>query len=447
MDNMKNTTFIRKLPVQEEDIKAWKEANVEVADKIKKYNYNVMTVKPKEWTGHKDDELTPPQTSHTISKESYNYGDANAADLISLSTQSATTGETVTVTLVDPETYTFDLTNKEKQRIWVNLQTENEYHQEVDNYTFNMPDHDLTVLIGHYNGYKLTVTVDGAEKSSVEDFSNILFLHDNSAWINISDLTDVCAGNYISLNLDGAYSFNAVDTDKTHVVVKLNGTELDTRDEPQYREFIMPSENATLEITTTPPQTPYNISKESYEGSEGASDLISIEPQSATAGETVTVSLTDSETYTFDLTNKVKQRIWINPQVENKEYHQEGDYYTFTMMDYDTSVIVGYYNGFKLTVTVDGQQASSIEDFSNILWLQDYTQFVDLTDLTDVCAGNNILLHLEEGYSFKAVDTGKTHVVAKLNGVELVTEYTDLSNFIMPSENATLEITTTAPQS
>ena len=48
--------------VQEEDIKGWKEANVAVADKIKKYNYNVITVNPKEWSGHKDDELTPVQT-------------------------------------------------------------------------------------------------------------------------------------------------------------------------------------------------------------------------------------------------------------------------------------------------------------------------------------------------------------------------------------------------
>ena len=56
--------------VQEEDIKAWKEANVEVADKIKKYNYNVITVNPKEWTGHKDDELTPVQTPHQTPPQS-----------------------------------------------------------------------------------------------------------------------------------------------------------------------------------------------------------------------------------------------------------------------------------------------------------------------------------------------------------------------------------------
>ena len=242
--------------VQEEDIKAWKEANVDVADKIKKYNYNVMTVNPKEWSGHKDDELTPPQTYHTISTESYNYGDANAADLISLSTQSAQVGETVTVTLGDTQTYTFDLTNKEKQRVWISTELQNkEYHQEGDYYTFTMIDHDTTVLVGYYNGYTLTVTVDGQQASSIEDVS-FLGLHDNSNWGDITDLTDVCAGNVITLNLNAEiYSFNAEDTTKTHVVAKLNGTELEARPEPHYREFIMPSENSTLEITTTAPQS------------------------------------------------------------------------------------------------------------------------------------------------------------------------------------------------
>ena len=230
--------------VQEEDIKAWKEANAEVAAKIKKYNYNVMTVNPKEWSGHKDDELV---TSHNISKE------GDGIELLSVVDQ-ATTGETVTVTLTDTATYTFDLTNKAKQRIWINRGLPNiEYHQEVDNYTFTMPDYDISILVGHYNGYSLTVTVDGQQASSIEEVS-FLGLHDNSAWFNITDLTDVCGGNIITLNLQEGYSFNAEDTTKTHVVAKLNGTELETRPEPHYREFIMPSENATLEITTTAPQ-------------------------------------------------------------------------------------------------------------------------------------------------------------------------------------------------
>ena len=233
--------------VQEEDIKAWKEVNVEVADKIKKYNYNVMTVNPKEWTGHKDDELTPVQTSHTIRKE------GDGIELISVVDQ-ATSGETVTVTLVDPNTYTLDLTNKAKQRIWICSDIEMVYHQEGDYYTCTMFEYDSNFSAGLYNGYKLTVTVDGVEKTSIEDVS-FLGLHDNSNWGDITDLTDVCGGNVIALNLAYGYSFNTEDTTKTHVVAKLNGTELEARPESHYREFIMPSENSTLEITTTPPQS------------------------------------------------------------------------------------------------------------------------------------------------------------------------------------------------
>ena len=240
--------------VQEEDIKAWKEANVEVADKIKKYNYNVITVRPKEWSGHKDDELTPVQTYHNVNKESYNYGDANAADLIQYDAQ-ALAGATVTVSLIDPGTFTLDLTNKEKRRIWLRENDpDKEYHQDGDYYTFTMPDNDVLLFAGYYNGYTLTVTVDGQNKSTIEDFSNILFMNDNTRSASVTDLTDVCAGNIISLNLNEGYSFNAVDTTKTHVVAKLNGVELETREESHYREFAMPGENSTLEITTTAPQ-------------------------------------------------------------------------------------------------------------------------------------------------------------------------------------------------
>lgn len=234
--------------VQEEDIKAWKEANVGVADKIKKYNYNVITVNPKEWSGHKDDELV---TSHNITKE------GDGIELISVP-DSATTGETVTVTLTDPETYTLDIINKEKQRIWLNLDNAEyyEYNYAGGYYTFTMPDYDMSILIGHYNGFKLTVTVDGQEQSTTQDLSNILFLYDNIRSVDVSDLTDVCATNNISLNLQEGYSFNAEDTTKTHVVAKLNGTLLESGDS-SFRDFIMPSENATLEITTTAPsQTP-----------------------------------------------------------------------------------------------------------------------------------------------------------------------------------------------
>ena len=45
--------------VQQEDYVAWVEANESLVDKISPYNYKVMTVNPKVWSGHTDDDLEP----------------------------------------------------------------------------------------------------------------------------------------------------------------------------------------------------------------------------------------------------------------------------------------------------------------------------------------------------------------------------------------------------
>ena len=45
--------------VQQEDYAAWIEENESLADKISPYNYNVMTVNPKVWANHENDDLEP----------------------------------------------------------------------------------------------------------------------------------------------------------------------------------------------------------------------------------------------------------------------------------------------------------------------------------------------------------------------------------------------------
>ena len=45
--------------VQQEDYVAWIEENESLADKISPYNYNVMTVNPKVWANHENDDLEP----------------------------------------------------------------------------------------------------------------------------------------------------------------------------------------------------------------------------------------------------------------------------------------------------------------------------------------------------------------------------------------------------
>ena len=48
--------------VQQEDILDWKEENESHADIIFPYNYNVMTVQPKVWSGHENDDIYVPVT-------------------------------------------------------------------------------------------------------------------------------------------------------------------------------------------------------------------------------------------------------------------------------------------------------------------------------------------------------------------------------------------------
>lgn len=53
--------------VQEENYAAWLKENESLADKLVKYNYNTMTVNPKVWAGHENDDLEPVgPTTYTI---------------------------------------------------------------------------------------------------------------------------------------------------------------------------------------------------------------------------------------------------------------------------------------------------------------------------------------------------------------------------------------------
>ena len=417
--------------VQEEDIKAWKEANGAVADKIKKYNYNVITVNPKEWAGHKDDELV---TNHNIAKGSQ-AGSEGVADLISINKQSATAGETITITLVDPATYTFDLTNKEKQRIWINPQVGNkEYHQAGDYYTFNMEDCDTTVIVGYYNGYKLTVTVDGQEKSTIEEVS-FLGLHDNSQYAYLTDLTDVCQGNTIALNLQEGYTFNAEDTTKTHVVAKLNGVELETRPESHYRQFIMPGEDAYLLIYLNNSQR----NKIKYDGGINEMtgyDLIDHDiVNSAVQGETVTLYLKDPASIGYAGYNYSIDGFYIISEGPVRFIVNKIDTYTyqFTMPESYTKIYI-WLNAPTYALTVSG----------------DKSQYVDYCGSTEESQGTDIsLCIIDDGnnlatYTFDKSAVGKTILAVNWTGIEASnvtyeSAYESL-NFTMPANAVNAEV-------
>lgn len=236
--------------VQEENFAAWLAANESVADKLKKYNYNVMTVNPKEWAGHTNDDLEPEPptpTYYTITK----IGDAS--EYISAPTQ-AEANETVTVTLTDGENYTFDLSNKQKQRIMFSADyiLASEYYDAVnDQFNYPMPSENQNIDASFKTGYTLTTTIDGTP-ASLADLNVIADIFDNNLGADITDLTDVFGGDSIQMNVKSGYTFDTTSTEATIVTAELNGTEIEGS-EAHNRLFTMPSENSTLAITLTTP--------------------------------------------------------------------------------------------------------------------------------------------------------------------------------------------------
>ena len=323
--------------VQEENFAAWLAANEGVADKLKKYNYNVMTVNPKEWAGHTNDDLEPaqkedPELAWSAESATAQIGETNtfptltnphsvtvsysssdtekatinastgeitllaegnttisaafagddtyeaqtvtytltvqaaaptyytitkigdASEYISAPTQ-AEANDTVTVTLTDGENYTFDLSNKQKQRIMFSADyiLASEYYDAVnDQFNYPMPSENQNIDASFKTGYTLTATIDGTS-ASIEDLNVIVDIFDNNLGADITDLTDVFGGDSIQMNVKSGYTFDTTSTEATIVTAELNGTEIEGS-EAANRLFTMPSENSTLAITLTTPQ-------------------------------------------------------------------------------------------------------------------------------------------------------------------------------------------------
>lgn len=116
------------------------EANADIADLIKGYNFQTMTINPKEWEGHTDDELQPveepePETyTITLAGAGAKYTTTDPAE-------AAEEGDTVTVTV--------DLTDFALGSVEVVDTDENTIETEgsAGEYTFTMPAADVTVTV------------------------------------------------------------------------------------------------------------------------------------------------------------------------------------------------------------------------------------------------------------------------------------------------------------
>jgi hypothetical protein len=95
--------------VQQEDLAAWKTKNSDNADMIFPYNYNVMTVQPKAWSGHTNDDIYVPVTPGLE---------------WSASTATAQIGETNTFpTLTNPHSVTVAYSSSDSEKATINAST------------------------------------------------------------------------------------------------------------------------------------------------------------------------------------------------------------------------------------------------------------------------------------------------------------------------------------
>ena len=234
--------------VQEEDIKAWKEANVELGDKIKKYNYNVMTVNPKEWSGHKDDELTPPQTYNINYDVQYNGSggffephECIDHDMIT----SASEGDIVTLYLKDTTLLKYEGCSYSAIDVSIDPYVDGSSTLEVTQidtftYQFTMPANNVNCLIFLDSPvYGLTVSGD---KSQYVDYMGITEAHQGES----VDLGIIDGGNNLQ-----TYTFNTSVAGKTILAVNWTGIEASnvTYDSEYDRwNFTMPANAVNAEV-------------------------------------------------------------------------------------------------------------------------------------------------------------------------------------------------------
>ena len=143
--------------VQEENFTEWVAENESIADKLVKYNYNLMSVQPKVWAGHTDDDLAI----------TYDITLSGAQDLIqnlSLNKSAAAEDESITIT-PGGSSYTaqwVDVTSEDAQITWDNSNTL---------WSFVMPATDVTATATTRTLYHVSKAGDYQSDFSIQPSS------------------------------------------------------------------------------------------------------------------------------------------------------------------------------------------------------------------------------------------------------------------------------------
>ena len=322
--------------VQQEDYVAWIEENESLADKISPYNYNVMTVQPKVWANHENDDLEPAQKEDPELAWSAESASAQIGETNTFPTLTNPHSVTVSYSSSDSEKATIDASTGEITLVAEGDTTISAAFAGDDTYEAQTVIYTLTVQAAAPTTYTITYINDSTEyiahdavTSAAEGDTVTVYLKDTST-------LEPVGGQYAPYG--GAY----IDGEWEELVISQTDTFT--------YQFTMLGGNVEFDVQYTPQI--YNITK-TGESAEYADVNDGIGPgesyDSAGAGTTVYVYPAD-ENYTFDkactepgvtILDVTSSDVTLVYPVD--AHYQLNDNYTFVMPSSDISITVSAY--------------------------------------------------------------------------------------------------------
>ena len=219
--------------VQQEDYVAWIEENESLADKISPYNYNVMTVQPKVWANHENDDLEPAQKEDPELAWSAESASAQIGETNTFPTLTNPHSVTVSYSSSDSEKATIDASTGEITLVAEGDTTISAAFAGDDTYEAQTVTYTLTVQAAAPTTYTITLT-EGSDTYIQNPYPN-----------------PAEAGATVKIEPQGGYEPSNVDVTSSDVEIS-SGFDSDLGIYDWW--FTMPAADVTL--TATAKQTP-----------------------------------------------------------------------------------------------------------------------------------------------------------------------------------------------
>lgn len=217
--------------VQQEDYVAWIEENESLADKISPYNYNVMTVQPKVWANHENDDLEPAQKEDPELAWSADSATAQIGETNTFPTLTNPHSVTVSYSSSDSEKATIDASTGEITLVAEGDTTISAAFAGDDTYEAQTVTYTLTVQAAAPTTFNINVIGEGTGVDSIT-----------------SDGEGIEYGTTVTVVCKTDYEVRNAETVNTHESVSYTLTDTLTW------QFTMPQDDIYLEVQ--PVQTP-----------------------------------------------------------------------------------------------------------------------------------------------------------------------------------------------